>query len=91
MAHGNNKVSSSAEESKAHWYGYGWFHEFLNEWDCHKTLCLASTKIILLYGFTKNPDTLNYMAVMDYANKAYYTSRLLNFTSMKNWMNCKRY
>ncbi|GBC02654.1 hypothetical protein RclHR1_04730015 [Rhizophagus clarus] len=43
--------------------------EFLNEWDCHKTLCLASTKIILLYGFTKNPDTLNYMAVMDYANK----------------------
>ncbi|POG76259.1 hypothetical protein GLOIN_2v1558004, partial [Rhizophagus irregularis DAOM 181602=DAOM 197198] len=25
--------------------------------------------IIYFYGFTKNPDTLKYMAVMDYANK----------------------
>ncbi|CAB4392654.1 unnamed protein product [Rhizophagus irregularis] len=29
--------------------------------------CLESTEIINLYGYTKNPDTLNYMAVMEYA------------------------
>ncbi|GBC00647.1 hypothetical protein RclHR1_39220001, partial [Rhizophagus clarus] len=36
-------------------------------WDCHKK-CLESIRIIDLHGFTKNPDTLNYMVVMDYAN-----------------------
>ncbi|GBC10021.1 hypothetical protein RclHR1_09290004 [Rhizophagus clarus] len=41
--------------------------KFLNEWDCHEK-CLDSTRIINLHGFTKNPDTLNYMAVIDYAN-----------------------
>ncbi|GBB97003.1 hypothetical protein RclHR1_00290001 [Rhizophagus clarus] len=40
---------------------------FLNEWDCHEK-CLGSSRIINLHGFTKNPDTLNYMVVMDYAN-----------------------
>ncbi|CAB5114799.1 unnamed protein product [Rhizophagus irregularis] len=29
--------------------------------------CLESTEIINLYGYTKKPDTLNYMAVMEYA------------------------
>ncbi|GES79378.1 kinase-like domain-containing protein [Rhizophagus clarus] len=42
--------------------------EFLNECDSHEK-CLRSIRIIDLYGFTKNPDTLNYMVVMDYANK----------------------
>ncbi|GES74377.1 kinase-like domain-containing protein [Rhizophagus clarus] len=43
-------------------------NEFLNEWECHEK-CLDSYGIINLYGFTKNPDTSNYMAVMEYANK----------------------
>ncbi|CAB4446046.1 unnamed protein product [Rhizophagus irregularis] len=43
-------------------------NEFLNEWKYHKS-CLDSYKIIYFYGFTKNPDTSKYMAVMDYANK----------------------
>ncbi|CAB4408446.1 unnamed protein product [Rhizophagus irregularis] len=43
-------------------------NEFLNEWNYHES-CLDSGEIIYLYGFTKNPDTLNYMVVMDYANR----------------------
>ncbi|GBB86043.1 hypothetical protein RclHR1_01250006 [Rhizophagus clarus] len=43
--------------------------EFLNEWNCHEK-CLSSIRIVDLHGFTKNPDTLNYMVIMDYANKA---------------------
>ncbi|GBC01577.1 hypothetical protein RclHR1_04240007 [Rhizophagus clarus] len=42
--------------------------EFLNEWNCHER-CLSSLGIINLYGFTQNPETLNYMVVMDYANR----------------------
>ncbi|CAB5362463.1 unnamed protein product [Rhizophagus irregularis] len=42
--------------------------DFLNEWRCHAD-CLNSLVIINLYGFTKNPNTLNYEVVMDYANK----------------------
>ncbi|GES99199.1 kinase-like domain-containing protein [Rhizophagus clarus] len=42
--------------------------KFLDEWKYHKS-CLNSYDIIKLHGFTKNPNTLNYMAVMDYANK----------------------
>ncbi|GBB91633.1 hypothetical protein RclHR1_00190046 [Rhizophagus clarus] len=41
---------------------------FLNEWDCHEKW-LNSFRIIYLYGFTKNPDTLNYMVIIEYANK----------------------
>ncbi|CAB5193020.1 unnamed protein product [Rhizophagus irregularis] len=42
--------------------------EFLNEWKCHQS-CANSYEIINLYGFTKCSGTLNYMVVMDYANK----------------------
>ncbi|RGB27950.1 kinase-like domain-containing protein [Rhizophagus diaphanus] len=37
-------------------------------WKYHKS-CLSSDDIIYFYGFTKDPDTLKYMVVMDYANK----------------------
>ncbi|UZO08865.1 uncharacterized protein OCT59_029110 [Rhizophagus irregularis] len=43
-------------------------NEFLNEWKYHES-CLDSYDIIYFYGFTKDPDTLKYMVVMDYANK----------------------
>ncbi|RGB43421.1 kinase-like domain-containing protein [Rhizophagus diaphanus] len=36
-------------------------------WKYHES-CLNSNEIIYFYGFTKNPDTLKYMAVMNYAN-----------------------
>ncbi|CAB4376198.1 unnamed protein product [Rhizophagus irregularis] len=55
-------------------------NEFLEEWEYHASV-LASSDIIEFYGFTKNPNTSKYMVVMDYANKAYFTSRLLDFTS----------
>ncbi|GET52766.1 kinase-like domain-containing protein [Rhizophagus irregularis DAOM 181602=DAOM 197198] len=42
--------------------------EFLNEWKYHES-CLSSFDIIYFYGFTKDPDTLKYMVVMDHANK----------------------
>ncbi|GBC45418.2 kinase-like domain-containing protein [Rhizophagus irregularis DAOM 181602=DAOM 197198] len=42
--------------------------EFLNEWKYHNS-CLDSNYIIDLFGFTKNPVTLKYIVVMDYANK----------------------
>ncbi|GBC34138.2 kinase-like domain-containing protein [Rhizophagus irregularis DAOM 181602=DAOM 197198] len=56
-------------------------NDFLNEWKYHQSL--DSYRFIKLYGFTKDPVTSDYMVVMDYANKACYTSRLLNFTSKK--------
>ncbi|UZO03629.1 uncharacterized protein OCT59_024033 [Rhizophagus irregularis] len=43
-------------------------NEFLNEWKYHGS-CLSSYYIIYFYGFTKDPDTLKYMVVMDYANE----------------------
>ncbi|UZO16659.1 uncharacterized protein OCT59_008039 [Rhizophagus irregularis] len=43
-------------------------NEFLNEWNYHE-ICLDSCNIIYFYGFTKDPDTLKYMVVMDYASK----------------------
>ncbi|GBC27549.2 kinase-like domain-containing protein [Rhizophagus irregularis DAOM 181602=DAOM 197198] len=43
-------------------------NEFLNEWKYHES-CLSSYDIVYFYGFTKDPDTLKYMVVMDYANK----------------------
>ncbi|GES75237.1 kinase-like domain-containing protein [Rhizophagus clarus] len=42
--------------------------EFLYEYELHCN-CLSSNAIIYIYGFTKHPETLNYMIVMDYANK----------------------
>ncbi|GBB84539.1 hypothetical protein RclHR1_01110024 [Rhizophagus clarus] len=42
--------------------------EFLNEWNYHGK-CLDSVCIINLHGFTKDPETLNYMVVIEYANK----------------------
>jgi len=42
--------------------------EFLNEWEYHNK-CLESSAIINLYGFTKDPDSSNYIAIMDYANE----------------------
>ncbi|EXX71930.1 uncharacterized protein OCT59_014875 [Rhizophagus irregularis] len=43
-------------------------NEFLNEWNYHKS-CSGSSNIINFYGFTKDPNILKYMAVMDYANE----------------------
>ncbi|CAB5373591.1 unnamed protein product [Rhizophagus irregularis] len=42
-------------------------NDFLNEWKYHQSL--GSYQFIKLYGFTKDPDTSDYMVVMDYANK----------------------
>ncbi|GBC00665.1 hypothetical protein RclHR1_03930015 [Rhizophagus clarus] len=57
--------------------------EFLNEWDCH-VKCLGSGRIINLYGFTKDPDTLNYMMVMYYANKGNLRGNLTKIVG-NNW------
>ncbi|GBB84019.1 hypothetical protein RclHR1_10670001, partial [Rhizophagus clarus] len=57
--------------------------EFLNEWSCHEK-CLDSIIIINLHGFTKNPDTLNYMVVMDYANKGNLRRNLTKIIE-NNW------
>ncbi|CAB4426619.1 unnamed protein product [Rhizophagus irregularis] len=56
---------------------------FLNEWKYHAS-CLNSSEIINLYGFTKDPDTLNYMATVDYANKgnlSEYLTKIIEY----NW------
>ncbi|GBB85103.1 hypothetical protein RclHR1_11680008 [Rhizophagus clarus] len=59
------------------------FDKFLNEWDCHEK-CLSSIRIINLHGFTKNPDNLNYMVVMDYANKGNLRENLTKIIE-NNW------
>ncbi|GBB98764.1 hypothetical protein RclHR1_33100001, partial [Rhizophagus clarus] len=58
-------------------------NKFLNEWDCHEK-CLNSISIIDLHGFTKDPDTLNYMVVMDYANKGNLRGNLAKIIE-SNW------
>ncbi|RGB36606.1 kinase-like domain-containing protein [Rhizophagus diaphanus] len=58
-------------------------NEFLNEWKYHKS-CLNSDKIIYFYGFTKDPNTLKYMVVMDYANKGNLRGNLMR-TIKKDW------
>ncbi|GBB85507.1 hypothetical protein RclHR1_01200021 [Rhizophagus clarus] len=50
--------------------------EFLNEWKYHER-CLKSPEIINLYGFTKNSD-MDYMVVMDFANKGNLRGNLEN-------------
>ncbi|GBB91422.1 hypothetical protein RclHR1_01870017 [Rhizophagus clarus] len=55
----------------------------LNEWDCHEK-CLSSTRIINLHGFTKNPETSNYMVVLDYANKGKLRGNLTKIIK-DNW------
>ncbi|RGB22645.1 kinase-like domain-containing protein [Rhizophagus diaphanus] len=57
--------------------------EFLNEWKYHQS-CSNSHEIINLYGFTKSSDTLNYMVVMDYANKGNLRGNLVKVTKY-NW------
>ncbi|PKB97483.1 kinase-like protein [Rhizophagus irregularis] len=58
-------------------------NEFLNEWKYHGS-CLDSYDIIYFYGFTKNPDTLKYMAVMDYANNGNLRGNLTRIIK-SNW------
>ncbi|GBC07733.1 hypothetical protein RclHR1_07660009 [Rhizophagus clarus] len=55
----------------------------LNEWNCHEKF-LDSIRIIDLYGFTKNPDTSNYIIVMDYANKGNLRGNLAKIIE-NNW------
>ncbi|GBC02846.1 hypothetical protein RclHR1_04850014 [Rhizophagus clarus] len=57
--------------------------DFLNEWDCHEK-CLNSNRIIDLHGFTKDPDTSQYMIVMDYADKG-DLNRNLTKVIKNNW------
>ncbi|GET03201.1 kinase-like domain-containing protein [Rhizophagus clarus] len=57
--------------------------EFLNEWKYHES-CLDSSEIINLYGFTKDPDTLKYMVIMDYANKGSLRRNLTKIIK-SNW------
>ncbi|GBB92185.1 hypothetical protein RclHR1_01980010 [Rhizophagus clarus] len=57
--------------------------EFLNEWNCHEK-CLKSGCIIYLYGFTKNPNTSNYMAIIDYASKGNLRRNLTKMIE-NNW------
>ncbi|GES80308.1 kinase-like domain-containing protein [Rhizophagus clarus] len=55
----------------------------LNRWKYHIN-CLDSYEIINLYGFTKNPTTLNYMAVIDYANRGSLRKNLTKIIEY-NW------
>ncbi|EXX71346.1 Sps1p [Rhizophagus irregularis DAOM 197198w] len=52
-------------------------------WEYH-TSVLTSSDIIEFYGFTKDPDTLRYMVVMDYANKGNLRENLANIVT-NNW------
>ncbi|RGB39408.1 kinase-like domain-containing protein, partial [Rhizophagus diaphanus] len=46
--------------------------------------CLESTGIINLYGYTKDPDTSNYLVVMKYANKGDLRRNIAKVIEM-NW------
>ncbi|GBB89103.1 hypothetical protein RclHR1_01580004 [Rhizophagus clarus] len=57
--------------------------EFLKEWDNHEK-CMGSCRIINLHGFTRSPDTSNYIVVMDYANQGNLRGNLTNVIEI-NW------
>ncbi|RGB32672.1 kinase-like domain-containing protein [Rhizophagus diaphanus] len=57
--------------------------EFLNEWEYHES-CLNSPEIINFYGFTEDPNTSNYMVVIDYANKGNLRENLTRIIK-KDW------
>ncbi|CAB4426613.1 unnamed protein product [Rhizophagus irregularis] len=57
--------------------------EFLNEWKYHAK-CFDTFDIIKFLGLTQNPDTLNYMTVMHYANKGNLRGNLENIIK-DNW------
>ncbi|PKY31612.1 kinase-like protein, partial [Rhizophagus irregularis] len=59
-------------------------NEFLNEWTYHESCSNNSNDIIDFYGFTKNPDTLQYLVVMDYANKGNLRGNLTRIVK-NNW------
>ncbi|POG71973.1 kinase-like domain-containing protein [Rhizophagus irregularis DAOM 181602=DAOM 197198] len=52
-------------------------------WKYHER-CLDSIEIIYFYGFTKDPDTLKYMVVIDYANKGNLRGNLTRIIK-NNW------
>ncbi|EXX54375.1 kinase-like domain-containing protein [Rhizophagus irregularis DAOM 181602=DAOM 197198] len=58
-------------------------NEFLKEWQYH-IICSISYNFIYLYGFTKDPDTSNYMVVMDYANRGNLRGNLTKIIQ-NNW------
>ncbi|PKC62926.1 kinase-like protein [Rhizophagus irregularis] len=53
-------------------------NEFLNEWKI-----INSNGIIRVYGFTKDPDTSNYMVIMQYANRGNLRGCLIEIAN--NW------
>ncbi|EXX55996.1 kinase-like domain-containing protein [Rhizophagus irregularis DAOM 181602=DAOM 197198] len=53
---------------KCHNYSNENINEYLIEWKYHLS-CLGSNNVINLYGFTEDPNTLKYLAVMDYSNE----------------------
>ncbi|CAB4436901.1 unnamed protein product [Rhizophagus irregularis] len=53
-------------------------NEFLNEWKI-----IDSSEIIRIYGFTKDPDTSNYMVIMEYANRGNLRGCLIEIAN--NW------
>jgi serine/threonine protein kinase len=59
------------------------FNFIFLQWECHNK-CLKSAAIINLYGLTKDPNSLKYMAVMDYANKGNLRECLTKIIE-KNW------
>ncbi|GES84419.1 kinase-like domain-containing protein [Rhizophagus clarus] len=56
--------------------------EFMTEWNYYE-LCITMRNINL-YGFTMNPDTSNYMVIMDYADKGNLRENLTKIIK-KNW------
>ncbi|POG77171.1 kinase-like domain-containing protein [Rhizophagus irregularis DAOM 181602=DAOM 197198] len=58
-------------------------NEFLKEWEYH-TSVLASSDIINVYVFTKDPNTSKYMVVMEYANKGNLRENLTTIVE-NNW------
>ncbi|CAB5386148.1 unnamed protein product [Rhizophagus irregularis] len=58
-------------------------NEFLKECEYHTSI-LSSNDIIEIYGFTKDPDTLKYMVVIDYANKGNLRENLTKIVE-NNW------
>ncbi|RGB33918.1 kinase-like domain-containing protein [Rhizophagus diaphanus] len=57
-------------------------NDFINEWKYHQGL--DSYHFIKLYGFTKDPDTSDYMVIMDYANQGNLRGNLTRVVKY-NW------
>ncbi|CAB4437981.1 unnamed protein product [Rhizophagus irregularis] len=65
--------------------------EFINEISLHSKIGATTGNVIIAYGITQNPETKNYMMVLEYAENGSLRNYLNKSYSELNWMDKFKY